>query len=78
MIRDIAKKHKMKKFKLAYFYSEVDKEYIRGKMENGDVIEGLDGRPNLTLEELDATTRIVAVAGVHPYLKALEMAPTSS
>ena len=72
-IREIARKHKMKNFKLAYFYSEVDKEYVRAKMEAGEVIEGLDGRTNLTFEELDETDRIVAVAGVHPFIKALEM-----
>ncbi len=73
IIRDLAKKHGLKKFKLAYFYSEVDKEYLRKKMQAGEVIEGLDGRSNLTLEELDKTDRIVAVAGVHPFIKALEM-----
>jgi hypothetical protein len=73
MIRDLAKKHKMKPFKLVYFYSEVSKDYLRKKMEQGVVIEGLDSRPPLTLEELEATDRIVAVAGVHPYIKALEM-----
>jgi hypothetical protein len=73
MIRNLAKKHHMKEFKLAYFYSEVDKEYLRKKMESGEVVEGLDGRSNLTIEELDKTNRIVAVAGVHPFIKALEM-----
>ena len=68
MIRDMAKKHNMKKFKLAYFYSEVDKEYLRKKMLAGETIEGLNSRTDLTLEELDATTRIVAVAGVHPFV----------
>ncbi len=72
-IREIAKKHNMKKFKLAYFYSEVDKEYLRKKMLNGEAIEGLDSRADLTIEELDKTERIVAVAGVHPFIKALEM-----
>ena len=72
-IRELAKKHNMKKFKLAYFYSEVDKDYLRKKMEEGEIIEGLDSRPNLTFEDLDRTDRIVAVAGVHPYIKALEM-----
>ncbi|MBQ6937252.1 MAG: acyclic terpene utilization AtuA family protein [Clostridia bacterium] len=72
-IRDLAKKHNLPKFKLAYFYSEVDKEYIRKKMLAGEDIEGLDSRANLTIEELDKTDRIVAVAGVHPYIKALEM-----
>ncbi len=73
VIRELAKKHNIKKFKLAYFYSEVDKEYLEKKMEQGVKIEGLDGRPDLTVEELDRTNRIVAVAGVHPFIKALEM-----
>ena len=72
-IKEIAKKHNMKPFKLAYFYSEVPVADIRTRMENGQVIEGLDGRTNLTMEELDGTDRIVAVAGVHPFVKALEM-----
>ena len=73
IIKDLAEKHNIPKFKLAYFYSEVDKEYLRNKIDNGEIIHGLDSRDNLTLEELDATDRIVAVAGVHPYIKALEM-----
>jgi hypothetical protein len=40
-------------------------------MHAGEVIEGLDGRPPMTAEELDATVRIVAMAGVHPYLELL-------
>ena len=72
-IKDIAAKHNMKKFKLCYFYSNVDKEYISTKMINGEEIEGLNSRENLTLEELDKTDHIVAVAGVHPFIKCLEM-----
>lgn len=73
MIKDIAKKHNLQNFKLAYFYSEVDKEYLKNKMQAGIPIEGLDERPSLTLSELEKTDRIVAVAGVHPFIKALEM-----
>lgn len=73
IIKDLAKEHNLPKFKLAYFYSEVDKEYLRKKMENGELIRGLDSRDNLTIEELNGTERIVAVAGVHPFIKALEM-----
>lgn len=72
MIKDLAKEHHLPPFKIAYFYSEVDKEFIRNEMENGIVVEGLDSRSNLTIEELEKTERIVAVAGVHPYIKALE------
>ena len=73
IIKNLAKKHHLSNFKLAYFYSEVDKEYLKKKMEAGIEIEGLDGRHTLTLSELEKTDRIVAVAGIHPYMKALEM-----
>jgi hypothetical protein len=72
IIQDIASTHGWKKFKLGYFYSEVSKDYLRAKMRSGDAIEGLDGRPPLTEDELDATTRIVGMAGVHPYLALLD------
>lgn len=73
LIKEIAAEHQLPPFKLAYFYSEVDPAYLRGLHESGVVIEGLDDRPPLTIEEIDATTRAVAVAGVHPFIKALEM-----
>ncbi|HET9026760.1 MAG TPA: acyclic terpene utilization AtuA family protein [Trueperaceae bacterium] len=71
MIREIAADHQLAPFKLGYFYSEVPKSYLRRKMTSGDAVTGLDGRGDLTLEELDATDRIVAVAGVHPYIELL-------
>lgn len=73
IIRDLAKKHNLPKFKLAYFYSEVGKDYLEKKMEQGEIIEGLDRRRNLTPEDLEKTDRIVAVAGVHPFIKALDL-----
>lgn len=73
IIKELAEKHKIPKFKLGYFYSDVEKDYLRAKMAAGQPIRGLDGRPDLTLEELEATDRIVAMAGVHPYIKLLDM-----
>lgn len=73
IIKDLAKEHNLPPFKLGYFYSEVDKTYIKNKLNNNVVIEGLDSRSNLTMEDLNETDRIVAVAGVHPFLKALEL-----
>lgn len=69
IIRELAEKHKLAPFKLGYFYSEVDKERVRAGLESG--VQGLDGYADLTEEELDATDRIVAVAGAHPYMKLL-------
>lgn len=71
MIRDIAAEHGLAPFKLGYFYSEVPISYLRERMSLGHTITGLDGRGDLSLEELDATDRVVAVAGVHPYIELL-------
>ncbi len=73
MIKDLAKQRNLPPFKLVSFYCELEKDYVRKKMAKGDVVEGLDSRKNLTLEELEATDRIVAVSGIHPFIKALEM-----
>ncbi|MNQ52765.1 hypothetical protein D3C85_667920 [compost metagenome] len=72
IIKELAKQHGLKPFKIGYFYSEVDPELVRGKMRAGAAIAGLDGYADLVEAELDATDRIVAVAGVQPYLKLLE------
>lgn len=73
IIKELAKKHNIPRFKLAYFYSDVVKDYLVKKIKGGEVIKGLDGRDELTLEELARTDHVVAVAGVHPYIKALDM-----
>jgi hypothetical protein len=72
IIRELAAKHKLARFKLGYYYSEVSKDYLRAKIRTGDAIEGLDGRAALTESELDATTHIVAMAGAHPFMKLLD------
>ena len=71
IIKELAEKHGLKKFRLGYFYSEVDAEYLRAKIRAGDRVLGLDGRADLAESELDATQRIVAMAGVHPFIALL-------
>ena len=72
IIRELAEKHRLPRFKLGYYYSEVGKDYLRPKIRAGDAIEGLDGRSALTEAELDETARIVAMAGVHPFMALLD------
>lgn len=72
LIKEIAAEHKLAPFKVGYFYSEVDKERVRRALRDGQQVAGLDGYADLTEAELDASDRIVAVAGVHPYIKLLE------
>lgn len=73
IIKDLAKKHNLSPFKLAYFYSEIDREVLLSKIRDGEAIKGLDGRPDLTEQDIMATERVVGVAGVHPFIKALQM-----
>ena len=72
IIRDLAKKHGLPKFRVGYFYSEVDKDALRRRIVAGDTVTGLDERAPLDLATLDATDRVVAVAGIHPYIKLLD------
>lgn len=71
IIQDLARQHGLKKFKIGYFYSEVDKAWLRERMRQGHAVQGLDGFADLSDSELEATDRIVAMAGVHPYLELL-------
>ncbi|MBP0623239.1 acyclic terpene utilization AtuA family protein [Cupriavidus consociatus] len=71
IIRELAQRHGLKRFRIGYFYSEVPTSLVREKLGAGETIRGLDGFADLTLSELDSTERIVAMAGVHPYLELL-------
>lgn len=73
IIKELAIEHKIPKFKIGYFYSEVPADYLKQKIAAGKEITGLGGFPSLTADEIDKASRIVAVAGVHPFLKLLEM-----
>jgi hypothetical protein len=72
IIKDLAQKHRLKPFRLGYFYSEVDKQELRRRMRAGEIVHGLEAHAALTEAELDATERIVAMAGVHPFVDLLQ------
>ena len=72
IIRALADKHRLPRFKLGYFHSEVEREHVRRKMRAGVTVAGLEAHAALTEAELDATERIVAMAGVHPFIALLE------
>ncbi|MEJ1161921.1 acyclic terpene utilization AtuA family protein [Prosthecomicrobium sp. N25] len=73
IIRSLAAKHGLPPFRLGWFYSEIEKDWLRSRMRSGQTVTGLDARPDLDDAELDATERIVALAGVHPFIKLLDM-----
>lgn len=72
IIRELAAKHRLPRFRLGYFYSEVDRGLLRRRMRAGESVAGLEGHATLTESELDATERVVAMAGVHPFIRLLE------
>ena len=72
IIKSLAQKHRLGKFRLGYFYSEVSLETLRKRLANGASIRGLDGRPDLDEQTLQKTERVVAMAGVHPYMRLLD------
>ncbi len=72
IIQELAQEHRIPKFKVGYFYSEVPKDFLRQKLREGKELSGLGGFPALTETEIDLATRVVAVAGIHPFLKLLE------
>ena len=72
LIQEIAEEHGLEPFRIGYFYSEVPVAELRRNLEAGMVMPGLDGRSQLTSDDLDHTDRVVAVAGVHPFIKLLD------
>lgn len=72
IIKSLARKHGLKRFRLGSFYSEIKPQDLAARMRAGAVVEGLDGRPPLSFSELAATDRIVAMAGVHPFISLLQ------
>src|SRR6185295_18210765 len=61
IVKDLAAKHGLPRFKLGYFHSEIGTEDLRRRMRAGETVAGLEGYPTLTETELDATERIVAM-----------------
>lgn len=73
MLREIAAAHRIPRFRIGWFHSEVAGADIAARVAAGERMPGLGGFPDLTAEEALASTRIVAVAGVHPFIRLLDM-----
>lgn len=73
IVRELARAHRLRPFRLATIRSEVPVAEIDRRLAAGERIAGLDGRPDLTREALTRTRRIVAVMGVEPIIRALDL-----
>ncbi len=72
IVKEIAKENGLH-FKIAVIHAEIkDRDYLRRKLREGK-IKPLGPVPQLTSKEIDEAIRIVAVMGVHPHIKALEL-----
>jgi hypothetical protein len=72
-LREIAQEHGIPKFRIGWFHSEIPTSRITSRLANGERMPGLGGFPDLTGEEAEAASRVVAVAGVHPFMRLLDM-----
>lgn len=70
IIREIAKEHDLH-FKTAMIHADMDKEEMKKALTEGK-ISPLEPAPQLTVEDIDATTNIVGQMGIEPIMKALD------
>jgi hypothetical protein len=68
--RDIAREEKLS-FKLAAIHSEQDKSYLKRKLREGK-ISRLANAPDLDEKVIDRSAHIVGMAGIEPFVEALE------
>jgi hypothetical protein len=71
IVKEIAKEKDLH-FKMALIHAEVEKDYLQKKLAQGKITP-LGPVPELTSKDIEEANRIVAVMGVHSYIKALEM-----
>ncbi len=69
LIKEIAAEHRLAPFRLARIYSEVPLDYLRERLRQGRPIRPLGAKAPLTTADLDATSRVVAMMGIEPYLE---------
>lgn len=71
IVKEIAKEKKLT-FNLAIIEAEIEKQVVKEKLRAGKVMP-LDPSPEITEQEIDETTRIVAQMGPEPFIKAFDM-----
>lgn len=71
IVREIAREENLS-FKMAMIHAELEKDYLKARLHQGR-IKPLGPVPNLSLQEIEEAERVVAVMGVSPFIKALNM-----
>ena len=71
-LQEIAQEHRIPRFRLGYFHSEVTGDFLAAEIAAGRTIRGLGSFGPLTADTARAATRIVAVAGNAPFIDLLD------
>jgi hypothetical protein len=72
IVRELAARHRLEPFRLARIYSEVPLDYLHERLRH-EPIQPLGAAEPLSATDLDQTTRVVAMMGVEPYLRAFDL-----
>jgi hypothetical protein len=75
VIKEIVAERGYRPMKVISIYSEIPKDHVRDKKNNGLVSPCGDGVPNLEDKDIDDAITIVAQMGMEPYVKAMEENP---
>mgnify|MGYP001004198613 CR=1 FL=1 len=73
IVEEIAREQSLH-FKLALIHAELEKDFIKEQFLQGKITP-LEPAPPLTMENIEATTHIVAQMGIEPFLAAFESGP---
>jgi hypothetical protein len=75
IVRDLVAKHHLGPVKMGLVKHDLALDDLRGMLDSGVVIQGLDGYPPLQLRDIDHTTRFVPVMGAEPIMRCLTENP---
>ena len=75
IITDIIAKNGYRSMKVLSIYSEVPKDFVHRKHIAGDIEPCSKAVPDLTIQDIKDSTRIVAQMGMEPFVKAMEEHP---
>lgn len=73
IIEEIAKEQNLH-FKMAVIHAELDKEFLKKELAKGNITP-LEPAPKLSMEDLEATTHVVAQMGIEPFIAAFDEEP---
>ncbi|KAK5451681.1 hypothetical protein LTS15_007941 [Exophiala xenobiotica] len=75
IITEVVKRNGFRTLKVLKIYSEIPKDLVRQKLNDGLISPCGGGVPDLNEKDIDSSTSIVAQMGLEPYLKAMRENP---